>query len=211
MTTQLSTMTTLRQYLPAQQKTKFLARWISHLLSPPVVGVVAALLCAFTIDTARGWWWTAVYLSSAALLPTLYLCWLFKSGAVSDLHLNKREERIKPTIMMIIGAFIALVCLTLGNASPILRLLAAVQFCQSIIFLLITFRWKISAHTSSIATLLALSWLVIASKALIIFLPILLIVAWARVHLKRHSVSQTVAGALLGVTMLNLMLFFIVV
>jgi membrane-associated phospholipid phosphatase len=64
--------------------------------------------------------------------------------------------------------------------------------------LLITLRWKISQHVSSIAVCATVATAVLGVSAAPTLLLIPL-VAWARVKVGAHTVLQTVAGATVGV------------
>jgi membrane-associated phospholipid phosphatase len=60
----------------------------------------------------------------------------------------------------------------------------------------ITLWWKISVHSAAAAGVATLIWSLIGAT-----LPLLagvVIIAWSRVRLRRHTVAQTIAGAALG-------------
>lgn len=174
-----------------------IATWISHLLNPPVMGLAAALLCGAALQTPVAWVWTAVYLLVAALMPAGYVVWLFRRGKISDLHMNKREERFGPMLVMIGGAVTGWLLLSWGGAPRVLLVLAGAQALNAFIFYWITLHWKISQHTSSIAALTVL-FCIVQGRVGIVLLPVVLLVAWARVVLRRHTTPQTMAGAALG-------------
>jgi membrane-associated phospholipid phosphatase len=69
---------------------------------------------------------------------------------------------------------------------------------QTLVLFAITLVWQISIHTSVTAGLVTFAILALGGGGLILA-PLVPLVAWARLHLGRHTVSQTVAGALLGV------------
>ena len=72
--------------------------------------------------------------------------------------------------------------------------------------LVITLWWKISIHASSLAgmvTFLTALYGVIVLPAFLLVAP----VSWLRVVLRRHTVAQVVAGALVSVTLTSAILF----
>jgi membrane-associated phospholipid phosphatase len=77
-------------------------------------------------------------------------------------------------------------------------MLAFAFVLQAALFLLITLRWKISLHSAAASNLAVIGWLTVGLNGLALAL-IIPVVAWARVHLRRHTLAQTVGGALLGV------------
>jgi membrane-associated phospholipid phosphatase len=66
-----------------------------------------------------------------------------------------------------------------------------------LVFMLINFIWKISLHTAFAAgsvTVLAIMYGATGALAAVLVPPI----AWSRIELKYHSLTQTVAGALIS-------------
>lgn len=173
------------------------AHGISHLLSPPMLGLTAALLVALALQTAAAWLWAAVYVGVAVLLPAGTVVWLLRSGRVSDIHLNRREERLGPTLVMLGSALLGLLLLLWGRAPRLFLVLAAAQVLQATIFYAITLQWKISAHATSVTAVAALAWYLFAVPVPLL-LPVVLSVCWARLTLRRHTPRQILAGAVLG-------------
>jgi membrane-associated phospholipid phosphatase len=60
----------------------------------------------------------------------------------------------------------------------------------------VTLYWKISVHAAGAAGVATLVTALVGVPA-VVFLPVLL-VAWSRLYLRRHTLSQVVAGGLLG-------------
>lgn len=182
---------------PHKKWDKFAAHWISQIASPPVLMTVTAILGAATLSTTEAWRWALIYSFIAVMLPLLYVVWLLKHGKVTDLHLVIRAERIKPLIFSLICAGFVWGMMQIYMAPNLLLVLAALNFMQTTIFLAITFYWKISAHSAA-ASILALVVLYTTGLVAILILGIIPLVAWARIHLSRHTLMQTIAGAGLG-------------
>jgi len=174
----------------------FLAYVISQVGSPPVLAVVAMALLASTLSSPRAWRWAGVYVFLAIVTPILYLLWLLSHGWVSDLDVQLREERARPLIFSIACAGVAWLVLALGGAPLEMVVVAGGLWLQMAVIFGITLWWKISVHSAAAAGVATLIWSLIGAT-----LPLLagvVIIAWSRVRLRRHTVAQTIAGAALG-------------
>ncbi len=181
---------------------EYLARWISRIGSPPLTAMAGAVLSGHMLATPVAWRWAAVYTFLAILAPIMYVVWLFHRGKVADLDLRIREQRIRPLLVTLTGAFAAWAMLHFGAAPTLLVVLASANAVQMILFFGITLRWKISGHCTAAAGLIVLAWALIGSAAILLTLSVPLI-AWARVRLHHHTIGQTVAGAALGSSVLT--------
>jgi len=183
------------------------AYWISQVGSPPLTGAGAAVTVALMMATALAWQWTLLYLGVTILLPCLYIIWLVQRGVVSDFHLPRREERLRP-LLFSLGMAVVVWGVFHGVATPVgLKMLASVNMLQALLFLLITLRWKISLHCAAAAILAELLLVYFGAAAAPFALSVPLI-AWSRLYLRRHTLAQTVAGAGLGIVILTLTLLF---
>lgn len=173
-----------------------LARAISNAGSPPVLTALAMGLTATTLSQPRAWLWAVLYVLIAVLTPFLYLAWLVRKGKVTDLDVQLREQRKQPLLVTLACMGVAGLLLALGSAPSTLTVLAATSWLQVLTILGITLRWKISVHASAAAGAGTVIWALLGSPwPLFIGVPL---IAWSRVRLRRHTLLQTVAGALLG-------------
>jgi membrane-associated phospholipid phosphatase len=85
----------------------------------------------------------------------------------------------------------------LGAAPQLLFGISLATFFQLLLILTITLHWKISVHTTAAASFTVLMYSLTGIAALPL-MGLILLVAWARIRLKRHTLAQTIAGALLG-------------
>ena len=60
-----------------------------------------------------------------------------------------------------------------------------------------TLAWKISIHVAVIAGAVVILLLVFGTAA-VVLIPIVVLVAWARIQLGDHTLAQTFAGSILG-------------
>jgi membrane-associated phospholipid phosphatase len=92
---------------------------------------------------------------------------------------------------------VGLLVLKIGGApDPLVALVAAMEAGLAT-SLLVTLFWKVSVHAAVVAGAEAI--LVLDSGPwLLVFTPIVLLVAWARVQLGHHTIAQVAAGVALG-------------
>lgn len=168
-----------------------IAMWMTPLIALPerprfvALGVIA-LLTAFS--------------------PTAAIFTLIKMGKAHDVSLSDRRERTTPYIITIICYLLAMVYLRIAHAPIWLADFYLGAAVTSFIATLITFRWKISAHTSAVGGFCAaILWL--ALHRLLLVGPLLWVsgafllvglIGTSRLILSRHTLSQVAAGFLLG-------------
>jgi membrane-associated phospholipid phosphatase len=174
-----------------------IAHWISLVGSPPVLGILGVMLITFINDLPSPWTWVALYVVSAIGLPLVYLVWLVRRGAVTDIDVQLRKQRSRPFLAMMAGQTIAWFLLNVGGAPTPLPRIAGAYLAQTTLILLITLRWKISVHTATAAGVTVAVWQTLGSIAVPFALTLPLII-WSRVKLGRHTLGQTLAGTALG-------------
>lgn len=176
------------------------AWWTSQIVSPPVVAVMAIVLCALAARTQTGRFWALAYTFCAVVIPTAYVVYQVKRGTISDFHMERREERIRPLVVTLACAAMGWWVLWQWDTPRPLRLFAAANGWQTLLFLVLTMRWKVSMHTAAISgfsvlavTFLGAGVLTLGASACV---PV---VAWSRVHMRRHTLGQVLGGIALGV------------
>jgi membrane-associated phospholipid phosphatase len=86
----------------------------------------------------------------------------------------------------------------LGRAPVQMIVVAGGLWLQMVLIFGITLRWKISVHSAAAAGIATLAWSLAGTVLpLVIGVPV---IAWARVRLRRHTIAQTIAGSVLGLT-----------
>lgn len=192
--------------LPTTSQPTRWARLISIVFSPPLMIVAAVCLAAGSLGTAAAWQWAAQYLLVALMLPLIFIAWQFRRGRITSLEMHMRSERVQPYLVTLVCGLVAWLWLRLGMAPALLTVLAGISVMQVALMLAVTLFWKISAHSASLAgmVMLALSLFGAVALPLVVAVPV---VGWARVHLRRHSLMQVIAGALLGASLMSLPLW----
>lgn len=140
------------------------------------------------------------------VVPAMALFILMRLGKVSDVSVSDRRQRPLPFGIAIVCYLLAAAFLASLKAPRWLLLFLLVAAVVALVELLVSYRWKISAHAGAAGGLLGfVAWL--AAKNALIFDPFVLLsvavlivgtVGWARLLLRRHTPAQVGAGAVLG-------------
>lgn len=181
-----------------------IAEWVSRLASPPLLAAISLWIAAQSSPSpqqAYAWAFLAVF--CMIVLPAAYLVYLHRSGQITDLDVYVRSQRIRPYLLSIGCSAAAWGLLERSGAPPVFALIAAGGLLETIGLFVVNLRWKISAHVAAAGGLSFLAFLLTGASALPL-LGIVPLVAWSRVHLQRHTLSQTVAGGLWGAASFSL-------
>lgn len=138
------------------------------------------------------------------LLPLIILGVMIKMGRVSNLDVTDRKERTIPYIytMGCIGCWCFF--LHLIRMPQYIVWSAVATLVVLIIVMLITLRWKISVHLSSMGGAVAMIMGIMMHcgiyrpSVVILLLGLSWLLMLARIRLNAHTPAQTVAGFLLG-------------
>ena len=182
------------------------ARLVSNILAPVTISIPAVLLVAFYESLASALFYTSVTLFFLSFGPMLYIIIGVRLGKFSDVDVSRRKERIGPFLFGLASVLAGLVTLVLIKAPKNLQTLLIITAVSCIVMLVITLWWKISIHASSLAgtvTFLTALYGVIVLPAFLL----VVLVSWSRVVLRRHTVAQVVAGALVSITLTSAILF----
>lgn len=174
-----------------------LAKGISMIFSPPLLGIASLALLGYELNSAQNWMWIAFYTGLNVIAPLVYLIALMRAGEVSDFHMRDRLERVKPMRAILLFFFLSWLIFLASGAPLLFQVLALVGTLQSAVMYLITLRWKISGHGAGAAGFSVFLWGLYGTAAApaLLLIPI---VIWARLSLERHDLPQSLAGAALG-------------
>ena len=189
---------------------KSIATIISTVFQPllmPTYGVM--LIFAYTyfgeIYSHRFWQIITPVLFFSFIIPAVLIYMLFKIGIISDLSLKVRKERIYPYLITLLSYTAMIVYYQRMNMPGWFMMIMGASIAIMIIAILITFIWKISAHMFGIGGLtggaMAVCYVVERSNPYIMFIGLFILaglIGTSRLILKRHTLSQVIAGFLLG-------------
>ena len=176
-----------------------IARWISHVISPHVVGVAitSAVALAFSDNPLAVFAWLLLLMPLVALPPLGYIFWLVSIGQLEDIYMPERRSRLGPLTVLMVWLLICLGLMRYWEAPTIVEMFVLATTVLVGILGLVTLFWKISFHGATITAAATATLLVAGSSAWPVMLLVPL-VGWARVRLRRHTTGQVICGSLIG-------------
>ena len=179
---------------------KAVARWVSHILSPHIVGIalISTLAYQFSDNPLSILLWLAVVIPLLVIPPLIYLLWLVHRGTIEDIYMPNRKTRLRPLAVLMVWLLGCLGLIRYWEAPPVVESFVLAATILVGILSLVTLFWKISFHGAAISAAATTTVMVAGSYAwpVVLLVPL---VGWARVRLKRHTLRQVIYGSLLGV------------
>jgi len=182
------------------------ASYISTIFSPPLVVVYGVIISAPFLNVSSPWLWSFLFILVFVLPPTLFVYNLLRKGLIEDFHMNIRKERLKPLFVILFNTLLGISVFYLLSGPKFLIILSICCLFSIILMFFVTLFWKISGHSVAAGGLCVLM-LSLLSESAIPFTILIPIIAWSRFKLSRHTVSQIVAGVILGFITFGLPLF----
>jgi membrane-associated phospholipid phosphatase len=183
-----------------------LARWISHLLNPALLGL--AIFAVLTWKWRQAWVAGLAGVVCYALVPGLVLLWLWRAGHIEEFYPDDRRQR---GMLLLLGAacyFAGYGLLRLLEAPWLMAGTGCVFGVNALLVWLVNRCWKISIHAAGVSGAVCIL-LVAGGGRLWPGLLGLPLIAWARLRLKAHTPIQVGAGMVLGAASAGLLLVFL--
>ena len=208
----LKDINTENRYDETDERKLKLADTISIFTNPPIITIplfliICIILACDGIPFTSGFSfdWTQFIITElislifASILPmAITLYWAKKLN--TDKDISNREDRFVPLIVGILSYLVGFaIALTLG-VSNFLTVLILCYAVNTFIVLLITYKWKISIHTTGLTGPVAALIMLLGPLGAIVGLlyPVLI---WSRFTLKKHTMAQAIAGGVFGLVM----------
>lgn len=187
-----------------------LARVISTLFVPPSFSLITYILFAIFVEETSSKSIALIVITTlfGFVFPILMFVIMRKKNLVSDQDALIKEQR---TIPFIIATLIYLVGLFFLIYFEVSLISIAFWFCfisNTIITIIINKFWKISIHSMGASGAFAALVFAFGTVALP-FIFLVLLVAWSRIELKCHTLSQVVAGIVLAFTSVYFQMYLI--
>ena len=182
---------------------KTTATIISRFMGPHYVALPLLFVLAMYGSTSwqQGLLWSLGSGAVSIAMPLLLLRRELQRGKISDWHITNRHERLRPVPVLatLSAALVPLALLHILDGPPLLLIAFINAALLVVVGLLITTSWKISQHVCSVAaaTTLVTATVGVGVAPALLLIPI---VAWARVKIQAHTLMQTVAGGIMGVS-----------
>ncbi len=137
------------------------------------------------------------------LAPAIYFVVRIRKGKVSDWDITKKEERKAIYQFSIASHLLGILAVFLLGQIFLVKLLM-VLWVVSVVFMVVNIYWKISVHAGVNAFLMVLLNNFYGWKIFGWLMVVLLLVLWSRVYLRKHSITQVMAGALVAFILVEL-------
>ena len=141
---------------------------------------------------------------STAVIPGIFLFFMVKSGAATDMELSNRRERVLPYLVFI-SSVVVCAFYMIKMMMPFWFVSLLLGVCLALIIaLVINVFWKISAHAIGVGGLLGGVMGVAYTHVMnpywfFIFMFIVVgVVGSSRIYLEKHTPMQVFAGYILG-------------
>ncbi len=153
------------------------------------------ILCMVLVEDKRAALnWALLSILFGMIIPFIYVFFLYRKNKIYDIHIPDRNNRVKPLIFLLICNIAGFIVLYLLEAPFFLKTIFVLSIISTIILTVITFYWKISLHTSWI-TFTVITFNVLFGPWMLLLLPLIPIIGWARIRGRRHTAPQVVLGA----------------
>jgi len=179
-----------------------IARHVSNILAPATISLPFIVLVAFyqSQDQLTAFIYACITLFFLSVGPLLYIIIGVRLGKLSDIDVSRRSQRVGPFMFGIVSVMVGWFVLTLTNGPRNLQTVMIITVFSGIIMMAITFWWKISMHASSLGGVATMLTVLYGAVMLPLFV-LLVLVSWSRVVLRRHTVTQVIAGSLAGIVL----------
>jgi hypothetical protein len=177
-----------------------LAKIVTEVLSPAVIVVLLPFAVAWNatghavVPTIV---WSIVVAVFYSVFPMAFIVRGARRGKWDGHWVRERERRFVPLMMCLVSALVGLVILLVWDAPRDVVALAWSMVTVLIACVVITRWWKVSLHATvaggAVATVVLIYGWVMA-----VLVPLVVLVAWARVRVADHTAAQVVVGAILG-------------
>lgn len=184
-----------------------LARMVSTVLQPLVMPLYALLIIlnansymALLLPPQTKTFLIMTVVICTVVIPALFIILLNAMGALEDLKMNNRKERVVPLIVIML-AYILCAVLILTRTTADLAFVGMMSAVACIaLALVVTPFWKISLHMTGIGGVYAILLFIGMAEPGDFTIPMAVatilsgMLAWSRLYLGRHTPAQVVAG-----------------
>ena len=176
-----------------------LSRTVSTLTNPPIICIPLFLIICISLsinDLGDFPLLELVSLVFTSILPlAIILYWAEKTN--NDRDISNREDRFIPLIIGTISYFLGYLISSYLGLNEFLTYLLLCYSINTFIVMLITRKWKISIHTTGLSGPVC-ALIILLGPVGAIFGLLYPLIIWARVTLKKHTMSQAICGGIFG-------------
>ncbi len=180
---------------------KLFANIVATILHPATLILPAVFLIVY--KSAGGFhnalFWTFVSLIFTAVVGAFVLYGV-KKGFFSDIDVSVKKQRIilYPFVVFITLLFATVIYMFHG---PSALIVASLLFIAALVILdVINIRIKASVHVASVSAIV-IGIIFLYGPSTYWMLLLIPLVAWARIYNKRHTLKETIVGAICGISL----------
>jgi membrane-associated phospholipid phosphatase len=187
---------------PSNYFTTKLAKFITNITAPPLIAIPCLIILGLQDEHNRGIHNNliislAIAIIFGATLPIILVVTMYLLKKINDIHIATREQRNLPFLLTIISFIIGTCLLWFITGFSWLTVVMASYSINTLVVMLINFKWKISIHATSIGGIVA-AFTMLGGWMATPLISVIWLVTWARVYLKAHTTGQVLVGSLLG-------------
>ncbi len=179
--------------------TTLLAHFISLLFNPVflLLPIPYLLVVRETGDPIYALKWTIFSLFFIVLIG-IFMGYAVRRGYFTDFDVSKKEQR--PLLFLFVGlvSIIYFLSLLYLQGPVVLFIVLAGVLFSVLVFSFLNTRIKASIHLATVSALI-FSLSILYSDVFLLLLILIPIVAWSRIHIKRHTLQETIVGTATGV------------
>ncbi len=173
---------------------------VSKILTPQLISLLVVLIFAFASPTGTGPLLSSLQcfllgIVFVVVLPISPVVVAYAMGKV-DIWVSSRETRTFYFILAILTYFIGAVIFFYEKSISMYAISLTYAFV-TLAVALINLKWKISVHTAGVSgpsTALVYVYGLVALSSI----ALIVLVIWSRAKLKAHTISQSIAGAMVA-------------
>jgi len=174
-----------------------LARRCTDLLEPTSWLVVTVLAVGWHAGGRAGLGWGLLAALFAGVLPAVFIAYGVRRGLWGDRTVGARRPRLVVLGFISASVAVGLILLAVLGAPRLLTGYLAFMLGSVAVLAAITFAWKISIHCAVASGSVAILAFTFGPLVLVGYVLVALL-AWSRVALGDHKVSQVIVGSVLG-------------
>lgn len=178
--------------------------WVISRIFDPMFEMPLILVMSiwYAVDDSMRNWILALVLFGDIVIPGGYTIYRLRVKKASDLDFTRREERKPVYVVTVACQLLTLLAVYILRQMVLVKILL-VLLVIAFVFMMINNYWKISVHAAVNAVLIGMLNYYWGWKIMGGMMVILIGVLWARVKIKKHTVTQVMLGAGLALAMIH--------
>jgi hypothetical protein len=172
------------------------AKWITTALNPAVVAVLAFLFLDGYPEVGS-WGWIVLATLLGPVVPSGYAVYVYVKGQATSVFLPDPRDRVIPLCLAAGSCCFGAWMLTRLSGPTYAVVLMSAYGLIAFVAAILSRRWGISLHAAGICA----PWFVgmtFIGVGYVWAFPAPLVIGWARVRARGHTLNQVLAGAVVG-------------